>query len=229
MKYIYHHLGLGDHFICNGLVRYLYDLNENTELQLFCKSRFKNNIEFMYRNLTNLNILHLPNDEDVLRYIQENNLQKNTIVIGFDNIRCRNFESNTFDQQFYESQNVPFHHRFSDFFILRDKLREQKLFDDIIKTDRYIFVHDDSSRGMNIDESRINNTLPIIRNDNKNLITDYLTILENAEEIHVMQSCFKDMINSYKMPKPKLFLHNYVRNYDAYANTKGLNHFEVVY
>ena len=27
MKYIYHHLGLGDHIICNGLVRYFKELH----------------------------------------------------------------------------------------------------------------------------------------------------------------------------------------------------------
>ena len=28
MKYIYHHLGLGDHIICNGLVRHFKETNE---------------------------------------------------------------------------------------------------------------------------------------------------------------------------------------------------------
>lgn len=227
MIYLYHHLGLGDHFVCNGLVRYYHKKFGKTTI--FCKNHLANNIRFMYRDLNNMIVLALPDDGDVQAYIHSNNLQSQTITIGFDKIRSNKIVSTSFDQAIYEAENVPFSVRFDEFYIQRNLSREKQLFDQLIKTDKYIFVHDDRDRGMNIDESRICGDLPILRNDTKYLITDYLTILENATEIHLMQSCFKDMINSYNMPKPKIFLHNYVRNYDEYANSKGLNNFEVIY
>lgn len=227
MIYIYHHLGLGDHFVCNGLVRYYHKKFGQTTL--FCKNHLINNIKFMYRDLAAMTILSFPDDSDVQQYIRQNNLQTNTIIIGFDKIRSGKLLSTSFDQAIYEAENIPFSCRFTDFYVERDHEREKNLFDKLIKTDQYIFVHDDHNRGMNIDKTRITSNLPIIRNDTNYLITDYLTILEHAAEIHLMQSCFKDMINSYAMPKPRIFLHNYIRNYDEYANSKGLNAFEVIY
>ena len=63
----------------------------------------------------------------------------------------------------------------------------------------------------------------IIRNDSQFLMFDYIKLLENAEEIHTMQTGFLDLINSYKMNKPKIHLHKYVRNYPESIHSKGLN------
>lgn len=52
---------------------------------------------------------------------------------------------------------------------------------------------------------------------------DYIKLLENAEEIHMMQTGFLDMVNSYKIDKPKIYRHNYVRNYSTAIHSKGLN------
>lgn len=228
MKYIYHHLGLGDHFICNGLVRHYYSIYNN--IKLFCKNHLQENIRFMYRDLPNLEVINFLNDDEVEQYIHKNNLKDSVIKVGFDKLLIALRDVETFDQGFYYAENLPFSLRFEKFYIERDHDRENFLFDKMTNGLKdYIFIHDDPARGMHIDAKKINNNLPIIKNDTSYLITDYLKILENATEIHLMQSCVKDMINSYRMPKPKIFLHNYIRNYDNYANSKGLNKFEVIY
>ena len=56
--YIYHHLGLGDHFHCNGVVRSL--INEkyrDTKVKLFAKEKYSEMVKFMYRDLSNLEII----------------------------------------------------------------------------------------------------------------------------------------------------------------------------
>lgn len=229
MKYVYHHLGLGDHFICNGLVRHLY--SNHNGIKLFAKTHLKQNIDFMYRDLENLEVIGLKDDEEVERYIRLNSLQKQSIRIGFDKIRAGLPQKDiTFDQAFYLAEGLPFSYRFDKFYIERDLDKEKNLYNNLTQNlDGYVFIHEDPSRGMFLDRARIRSDLPIITNNTNNLITDYLTVLENATEIHVMQSCFKDMINSYLMTKPKIFLHNYVRCYDEYANSKGINKFEVIY
>ena len=63
----------------------------------------------------------------------------------------------------------------------------------------------------------------VIRNDYQFGMFDYIKLLENAEEIHMMQTGFLDLVNSYKMDKPKVYRHNYVRNYPAAIHSKGLN------
>ena len=52
MKYIYHHLGLGFHIICNGLVRSLINFNER--YVMFVKEPNLTFVKFMYRDLNNL-------------------------------------------------------------------------------------------------------------------------------------------------------------------------------
>ena len=55
MNIIYHHLGLGDHIICNGLVRRL--INNNETFGLFVKKQNVKNVEFMFKDLKNLKMV----------------------------------------------------------------------------------------------------------------------------------------------------------------------------
>ena len=91
--------------------------------------------------------------------------------------------------------------------------------------EKYIFIHDDSSRGFSIDMSRIKTEYKVIMNDKRFNVFDYITLIENAEEIHFMQSSFKELMCSYELKKPTLYQHNYVRQYDESMNSSGLNPF----
>jgi len=227
-KYIYHHMGLGDHFTCNGLVRHYY--KQYDKLYLFCYKHFESNIQFMYRDLPNLYTIGLSSDVEVDEYISKNNLNDQLIKIGFDKSRALQHQVETFDEGFYLAENLPFSIRFDEYFVERDMDKEMELYQTLNPTDEdFIFVHEDPERGMFLDKSRIRQDLKIIGNDKKFLIFDYIYLLSKAKEVHVMQSSLKDMINSYSFPNTKCILHNYVRNYDSYANTKGLNPFEILY
>lgn len=228
MKYIYHHMGLGDHFTCNGLVRYYY--KQFGEITIFCYKHFENNIKFMYRDLSNLKTIGLNSDAEVDEYIANHNISNDLIKIGFDKSRALQNQVETFDKGFYLSENLPFQLRFDEYFVERDLDKEHELYRTLNPNDEdFIFVHEDPDRGMFLDKSRIRQDLKIIGNDKRFLIFDYIYLLSKAKEVHVMQSSIKDMINSYSFPETKFFLHNYVRNYDSYANTKGLNKFEILY
>ena len=71
--------------------------------------------------------------------------------------------------------------------------------------------------------SKINTKFKIIKNDMRFLVFNYIKLLEEAEEVHFMQSSFKELLCSYKLEKPKLYQHSYVRQYDAYMNSVGVN------
>lgn len=212
MKYIYHHLGLGDHIICNGLVRYIKKFED--VVYVFCKPHNTINVEYMYRDNPNIKVLSVGEDIDVVNYINNNNISDKVIKIGFDKL---NNECNTFDEEFYESLNIPFLVRFDDFYIKRNLDLEQKIIKELNpNNEKYIFTH-------NIDKSKINTNLKIIDNPVNYSIFNLVSLIENAEEVHLMESSIKNLINSYKMEKPKFFYHQYVRNYTPYLNTKGLN------
>ena len=42
---LHHHLGLGDHFICNGLVHSLLERNNWEELHLVCKPHYSKTVK----------------------------------------------------------------------------------------------------------------------------------------------------------------------------------------
>ena len=123
MKYIYHHLGLGDHIICNGLVRKFASEFEN--ISLFCKPHNKESVEFMYRDLNNLSIISLPTDSDVINFLQSKNMN-DVIIVGFDNMYSSGSEN--FDASFYNQFRIDFEVRWSNFKLDRDVDREQKIF-----------------------------------------------------------------------------------------------------
>ena len=156
MKYIYHHLGLGDHIICNGLVRTLITPNE--EYSMFVKQHNLTSVKFMYRDLKNLNFI-VGDDNFVKKFLHENlNSSDGLILAGF----MRHPDSKEFDDSFYLQNNIPFINRWTKFLVNRDLESEKKIFKEFkVKENEYIFIHDDERYKIN--ESKINSDLPIIR------------------------------------------------------------------
>lgn len=219
MKYIHHHFGFGDHIICNGMVRHFY--KQYGELSLFCYNHNLNNVLYMYRDLENLNVIGVYNDSSAMNYAKKNNLDY--VQIGFSKL-YELMPQLTCDKAFYKIAGLDFSVRFDEFYFQRDYEQEQKVLDILNPLgEKYIFVHDDPERGFSLDCNKINSNFKIIKNDKQFKIFDYLTLLENAEEIHFMQSSFKEMICSYKIDKPILYQHNYIRKYPPELNTIGLN------
>lgn len=85
--------------------------------------------------------------------------------------------------------------------------REYQLSTDL---DHYAFVHDDASRSFAIDERYVG--CPIIRPDTNQFtsVLRYSRLIENADEIHVIDSSFFHLVEQLQ-PKGKLFFHRYVR------------------
>jgi|688.fasta_scaffold319632_2 hypothetical protein len=218
MKYIYHHLGLGDHIICNGLVRYYRDMYQ--KVTVFCKLHNFENVKYMYRDDENIIVLPIGEDSDVLNYIQVNKLEKDIIKIGFGHMGI----GSSFDESFYTGVNLPFEYRFSKFYFLRDSQKEDEAFSFVNSiNEEYIFIHG------NVDKNKIRKDLKIIDNPLEFGIFDIIKIIENATEVHIMESSVKCLINSYIFNKPYFFYHQYVRGYDDYLNSKGKNKFKIIY
>ena len=222
MKYIYHHLGLGDHIICNGLVRHFCELHH--EVTVFCKNHNYDNVSYMFRDNNNIKILPLLDDNEVESYIGKNNLYDDLIKVGFD--RLWSGGPKTFDIGFYNSINIPFDYRFTNFKFERDYESEKKIMEELNpNNEEYVFVHDDINRGFSIDKNKIITNLKIIKNDTKYNFFHMLGVIENAKEVHLMQSSFKDLINSFTIDKPHFYYHTYVRQYPDFYDTEGYNKF----
>lgn len=200
---IHHHLGLGDHIVCNGLVREIY--NKHASLNLYCKKQNLESVSFMYRDLPNLEITTVDSDEDVV-------MEKNLLRVGFEHAYFyKNSLNITWDESFYKQCNIDFHKRWSSFFFLRDEDLEKKLFYKL-NPDREPFslIHSIGSDGFErVDKSLIRKDLKQIeiKKNHTGNIFDYSSLIESAQQVHCADSSFKHLIDSFSL-KSQLFYHN---------------------
>ena len=217
-------MGLGDHVICNGLVR---QVKENRKsVGLFCHEKYKNNIEYMYRDDEGIKIIPVTNENKVQGIL--NKAEKEHIKVGFEKLVFYEYNyktvNKTFDESFYDIAGLDFQLRFNKFFIQRDEKKEQEVLDYLNPNkEKYIYVHDDPDRGFKIDQNKHRSDLRVIKNSFKFNLFQFRTVLEKAEEIHTMQTGMFDFCNSIVLKKPKIFVHKYVRNCSDFMLSKGIN------
>ena len=203
MKLIVHQ-GLGDHFVCNGLIRTFCNVPAHVELIL--QEKNSPTLMFMFRDLKNLTYIIHEHYGITIDYMKENN---DIFKVGFD---YRGSEM-TFDKWFYESAGIDFKKRFSEYYVERDYEREKEFSKKFEIDGDYIFLHEGGSSGSSIiDRDKIEFKLPIIKaeiglTDN---IFDYSSIIENAKEVHCVDSSFLFLIDSLNN-KGKLFSHRYTK------------------
>lgn len=212
VKYIYHHLGLGDHIICNSIIRiysYKYD-----NIVLFVKEHNLCSVKNMFIDLNNITYI-TGDDYYINRYCGEHEID--LLKIGFEYTDHRL----NFDESFYNQLNINFNERWDLFYIKRNIDSEIKLFNKFnLKPNTYIFVHDDSDRGFNINIE--NNNMKIIR-PIKGLtenIFDYLYLIENSAEIHCIDSSFRVLIDSINLKNDKIYFYTKSRPEIQLAKSK---------
>jgi hypothetical protein len=234
IKYLHHHLGLGDHFCCNGLVLELIKRWNVDKLVLFCWKHNLSALEKLYQN-TKVELVPLEQNSGEQRqvesYLRQRNVSThhngqidwktgnsgNYFKLGFDWMEreCHNKISQyvSCDQCFYLQADVPYELRFDGFTFNRNNDEENRIYNELNPNNEpYVFVAiDDPSRGM-VAPSRkcLTTNLKIIENPKEHNVLHLGKLLENAEEVHVMDSSIRCMIDCRKvfnMTKPKLFIH----------------------
>jgi hypothetical protein len=247
--FIYHYLGLGDHVICNGLVRHH---SEKEQVSLFCTDQTFKNISFMYRDNKNIKLIpiktigesdHHPKygrklaKKKITEFLKNNKhlnfkiIPKNPIylkILFSKNIFLKKNRL-SFDQLYYYLDGVDFKIRFDKFYIERDLKTEERIYKLLNpQNEPYIYVHDDEEANFIIDKNKHRNDLKIIKNLPSEIIFNLRKILENATEIHTMQTGMFDFCNSIKLNCP-IFLHTYVRKYpNKKWISKGLNKIKII-
>jgi hypothetical protein len=221
--YMAHHLGLGD-FVChNGMVRRILKDHNYEKLYLFCKEKYINLISFMYRDDKRITLIPVSasnttetEDKVGIEEVKEMNQKLATymkeeegdfVSVGFGAyppIQAAN-PTLTCDECFYKQIGLPYEVRFTDFYCKRDKEEEGRIFKKLNpENKKYIFVHDDPARKLDIP---VSSPHFIIRNDPEENPFNFGKILENAQEIHCMESLFRCLCESYKLKDVDLFCH----------------------
>ncbi len=209
------HQGLGDHILCNGLYRSLS--SEFRTLTLPVKATNYISVKRMLSDVNNIKFIRVP---DKFEFWFMKSLLLYSRVIRNHIVRLGNYgidfflDGVRFDDNFYRQARVPFDHRWSKFSIPRDISREVNLFTRLGCNERpYIFLHEDKSRGFEIDRAKISAEFAIVEplaSTGEFTVFDYRKVLENAVEIHVIESAFAAFIESLSLSSRK-FAHRYAR------------------
>jgi hypothetical protein len=205
--YIYHHLGMGDHISCNGLVRHFCESYK--KVFLFVKPMYAENVKRMYVDLKNIDFI-IGDDNFVTHYINTNKIS-NLIKIGFEKLNQRD----NFELQFYNHAAVPIEYKHSKFYIERNLEKEIELFNKLqLEPNNYIFLH---RGGKEIKNELLNKNYKIVE-PNDFGIFDWMYVIENAKEIHCIDSSFICLVDCMKLNENiKLYNHRYVRKYPEYV------------
>ncbi len=209
------HQGLGDHILCNGLYRSLSMDYEKVVIPV--KSKNFDSVKRMLSDLDNVQIVRIADNLEkwFMRFfvLRAKIVSTKTVLLGkygidffLDGVR--------FDENFYIQAQIPFEYRWENFLVVRDQRREEALFARLgCGNEPYIFLHEDPARGFLIDKSKLPGTHHVVRplpNPNEFSLFEYRLVLENAVEIHVIESAFAAFIESMNLNVAK-FAHRYAR------------------
>ena len=197
---VHHHLGLGDHLDCNGMIRVIASHPAYSKVYIFSKIHHFEMINYMYRDNEKINVVPInPDDEygEVDRFMKKNPYRK-IFIVGheyYDPMLEKSKNLNCW-QQFYMQAGIPTEDRWNQFYFKRDEAEEQRVFKKLNPTaEPYIFLHDDPDRGFIIDRDKVNpKGIKIIENDTSESIFHYVKIIKNAKEVHCMESSFKSLV-----------------------------------
>jgi len=199
------HLGLGDHLICNAIVRHLA---KKHQLCVLVKHHNSASVNFMFRDLVNVETFGVSDDKEADQVV------KHVEGLGYDIMTLGMFGAppyshDTFDKCFYQQAGMPFQDSWNYFHVKRQPSKELP----VPKRD-YVFVHEDKQRGFLIPKTKLPKRYRKIYADpsKSDNIFNWWGIIENAKEIHCIDSAFAILTD--RLPERKasrIAIHDYAR------------------
>lgn len=211
------HQGLGDHILCNGLYRDY--AKEFKRCLIPVTQKYYRTICRMLSDVENIQIVKFKNPFYSYKMEAHANLLNawgyETLKLGFFGTDFFKDGSKRLDSSFYDQARLPLNRRWDAFELRRNNGAEARLFNLLVGDKKeYIFLHDDKKRNFLINRQLIPRNIAIVKPDeglNKKFsFFDYLKVIENAKEIHCIESSFAALIESLKFSMPK-YAHRYAR------------------
>ena len=226
---LHHHLGLGDHFICCGLVNTISEQYE--KIYLACKERNYETLKCLYSENSKIEFLKMLNESSIdYENIQIDNYSKK-LNIPVKKIGFVPMKQTDYFLTFYSQASVDFSKRYSNFNFPKNVDGSKELYESVVGDIKdYILVHDSSSEQSkyNFDlfgwRDGKNSNLPVIRitgGITENLL-QWVDVIRNAKEIHVSPSSVFFLVDSIAQTlKSDLYYHNIRPGAESFpANTK---------
>jgi hypothetical protein len=197
-------LGLGDAIICNGLVRYLSNVEPRRKIVLPCWERNLPTVRHMFSDLANAHVVKAEGDNP-----NPPAREYEVLRIGVNNPNFGRIEQ--WDESFYRFADVPFGAKWDMFHVPESGT-------EIEPDGKYLLLHDDTKRGFEIDSDRVGLSIGargmgFIWNISvmlRPLLTDWRYVIGEAREIHVIDSAPMHLVELLPTTG-KLFYHKYAR------------------
>jgi len=172
----------------------------------------------MYRDLSNVKIKSVNSlnpDMEINKYLLKLKDKKKIIKIGFENynkiyskINSKNNPA-TYDMVFYKQMSQNYKNRFTNCYWKRDVKEEDRVYRKLVKNPKkkYIFIHDEPSLDYKIDQSFFSKGYKVIKNDKSEILFNLGKVIENASELHLMESSIRNMAESLDLKAKNKFLY----------------------
>ena len=205
---VHHHLGLGDHFICNGLVHHILDTMAH-EVWLPTKQKNLATVKHLYEDYEQVKVID-AGDLDLSREILSVNqlsINKNVPLLK---ISYNGSGESYFDKPFYEQLGFDFDLRWEKFtmplhtdgIFIMSKVRSDP-------TEPFILVHNSGSVGKF--DLKIDSDLPVVEIDEtlSSSLIDWWQVISSATEIHCIDSSVIHLADSLNLDRVhKLVYHD---------------------
>lgn len=188
-------LGLGDHLLCNGLVRELAKTHD--ELTIPVWNHNLASVAWMYSDLPSITTISVSSSHELTKFDVPYALKLGCYdPAGYD--------QEHFDTEFYRQAAIPFSHRW-------DSFHSPESTHQVKWPTPFIFCHDDVVRGFTIPGNHLPDDIPVYRPRDSQNIFDYVWMIQNAQEVHVINSSFLILADSLMLSTDKLYFHRYPR------------------
>lgn len=201
---LHHHTGLGDHFMCNGLVHVF--AHNYDEINLVCKKSYVKTVSHLYEDFKDkIKILPVENEfVDTAKYSEEQKIP--ILMVGFD--KC---DFSSFEESFYRQYNVDPDLEFTNFKFPKNLSKSKLFYKTLVDKygSDYIFVHNSSS--YKDFDLKIDSDLPkhIADKSDTDDLLDYVDAICNAKEIHVISSAIHNLVF-------QLFIRGMIKSNEVY-------------
>jgi hypothetical protein len=230
--------GMGDHISYNALVRRLLIQKKVDEIYVFCWSHYAPSVAFMYRDDPRIKIVPItsgreyeesrpliPHLNSKYVYLLGHNITPDRPMHDVVNPNAEYYQvswrnlADTFQwghRNYYEYCMVDWKYRFTECEFARAMKEEARVFDKLNPNhEEYIFMQDDATRGhhmrMDLVKELVGKDIKIITNDPSEPIFFYPMILQNAKQIHLMESSFRCLIETIPTEGVDFYFHHYIR------------------
>ena len=115
----------------------------------------------------------------------------------------------TYDMVFYKQMSQNYKNRFTNCYWKRNIKEEDRVYKKLVKNPKkkYIFLHDEPSLNYIIDKSFFSKGCEIIKNDKSEILFNLGKVIENASELHLMESSIRNMVETLKLKSKNNFLY----------------------